>query len=161
MKSCRERHEGHHQWLYSFIGGEAARQAIRSPEITSIVVLSRRKLEDPEALKSAKVKTVIVRTFLNYPDDVMQEIQRAGAAIWRVRLISKSIFTCLLTAHRTLSSINVFNEAYSTEVHHGCSQGLCHKDCTRSFRAKSFALSNLADMTSRKTRIERCGCCPS
>lgn len=65
-----------------FIGGEALRQAIRCPDITTIVVLSRRKLEDPEALNSSKVKTVIVNDFLNYSDDVLNEIKGAEAAIW-------------------------------------------------------------------------------
>jgi len=65
-----------------FIGGETLRQAVRSPDITSIVVLSRRKLEDPEAVKSPKVKTVIINDFLNYSEDVVKEIQGAEAAIW-------------------------------------------------------------------------------
>jgi len=67
-----------------FIGGVALRHAIRSPDITSIVVLSRRKLEDPEAVNSPKVKTVIVEDFLNYSEDVIKEIQGAEAAIWSV-----------------------------------------------------------------------------
>lgn len=113
-----------------FIGGEALRQAIRSPEITSIVVLSRRKLEDPEALKSSKVKTIIVKDFWNYSDDVIQDIQGAEAAIWYVLLL-RLISVLILTMNRALGSINFFNEASYTEAHEGFTMAAAKACVTR------------------------------
>jgi len=65
-----------------FIGGEVLRQCVQSPEITSIIVLSRRKIEDPEVIGNSKVKVIIVNDFLHYSQDVIGELERAEASIW-------------------------------------------------------------------------------
>jgi len=64
-----------------FIGGEVLNQCIARPEITSIVALSRRDLTGTAA-NSPKVKTIIIKDFLNYPDTVLQELKDADICIW-------------------------------------------------------------------------------
>jgi len=65
-----------------FIGGEVLRQCLQSSEITSIIVLSRRKVEDPEVIGNPKVKVIIVDDFLHYSQDVVRELEGAEATIW-------------------------------------------------------------------------------
>ncbi|KAK8039460.1 nucleoside-diphosphate-sugar epimerase [Apiospora rasikravindrae] len=68
-----------------FVGSEVLRQALRMPEITSIVAVARKpvQLEGPEAT-SSKLKSVIVQDYDQYPDDVKKEFAGAGACIWTV-----------------------------------------------------------------------------
>jgi len=65
-----------------FIGGEVLRQCIQFSEITSIIVLSRREVEDPDVIGNPKVKVIIVEDFLHYSQDVIQELEGAEACIW-------------------------------------------------------------------------------
>ncbi|KIW31664.1 uncharacterized protein PV07_03276 [Cladophialophora immunda] len=64
-----------------FIGGEVLNQCLTHPQITSIVVLSRRALPEPAASNS-KVKVVILQDFTNYPDSVLPELRDADFCIW-------------------------------------------------------------------------------
>ncbi|KIX04813.1 uncharacterized protein Z518_05684 [Rhinocladiella mackenziei CBS 650.93] len=64
-----------------FIGGEVLNQCIAHPRIASIVVLSRRELSGPAAA-STKTKIVILKDFLNYPEEVLSELQDADICIW-------------------------------------------------------------------------------
>lgn len=65
-----------------FIGGEVLRQCVQSPEITSIIVLSRRKTKDLEVIGNSKTKVIIVNDFLLYSQDVIREMEGAEASIW-------------------------------------------------------------------------------
>ncbi|KAK8009255.1 hypothetical protein PG991_011806 [Apiospora marii] len=71
-----------------FVGSEVLRQALRMPEITSIVVVARKPVrveEGPDnAAASGKLKSVIVQDYDQYPDDVKKEFAGAGACIWTV-----------------------------------------------------------------------------
>ncbi|OAP61003.1 hypothetical protein AYL99_06007 [Fonsecaea erecta] len=64
-----------------FIGGEIFNQCIDHPQITSIVVLSRRALPEPAASNS-KVKVIVLEDFTSYPDSVLQELKDADFCIW-------------------------------------------------------------------------------
>jgi hypothetical protein len=68
------------------VGTEIIRQALSIPAITSIVGLSRRETTVPDNLRPnadlAKLKSVIVSDFENYPEPVKQELAAADACIW-------------------------------------------------------------------------------
>lgn len=66
-----------------FVGSEVLRQALRMPEITSIVAVARKpvRVEGPDAA-SSKLKSVIVQDYDQYPDDVKKEFAGASACIW-------------------------------------------------------------------------------
>ena len=61
-----------------FIGQEILFQCLSSPQITSIVVLSRRALnvEDP------KLKIVILEDFTDIPEHVMEKLKGCEGVIW-------------------------------------------------------------------------------
>lgn len=64
-----------------FIGTETLQQCLTNPSITSIIALSRRPL--PDSLTGGpKLKVVILKDFLSYPDSVLQDIKGAQACIW-------------------------------------------------------------------------------
>ena len=67
-----------------FVGGQVIRHALRKPEITSIIGLSRKPLESvPEAEDLAtRFKNVIVQDYGVYPEDVKRELAGASACIW-------------------------------------------------------------------------------
>jgi hypothetical protein len=61
-----------------FIGLEALRQCLKSPSITSVVVLSRRGL--PKSVTSnPKLKVIIMNDFTAYSDTVLEELAGAEA----------------------------------------------------------------------------------
>ncbi|MCJ1393973.1 hypothetical protein MMC18_006850 [Xylographa bjoerkii] len=64
-----------------FIGKEVLHQCLNSPHITSIVALTRRELPK-EVASDPKLKTIILKDFTAYPDDVLQELAGAEACIW-------------------------------------------------------------------------------
>lgn len=65
-----------------FLGSEVLDQCCQSDEIDSIVVLSRRPLQ--QAQLHAKVQVVIVGDFTSYSTDVTEAISGASACIWSV-----------------------------------------------------------------------------
>jgi len=69
-----------------FIGQEVLQQCIDNPAITSIIVLSRRSL----SITNPKLMVVILKDFLNYPDNVIQELEGSDACIWLVFFPSDS-----------------------------------------------------------------------
>ena len=64
-----------------FIGGEVLHQCLQNPSITSLVTLSRRNLPNIAA-KNPKLKVVVLKDFMNYSDDVLQDLAGAEACIW-------------------------------------------------------------------------------
>lgn len=64
-----------------FIGSETLRQCLKSPSITSVVVLSRRSLSE-SVTSNPKLKVIIVDDFTAYPDTVLEELAGAEARIW-------------------------------------------------------------------------------
>ncbi|KPM45560.1 hypothetical protein AK830_g941 [Neonectria ditissima] len=67
------------------VGTEIIKQSLRIREITSVVALARRPVEiDQTHPDSSKVKTVVVKDYGEYPDDVKAEFAGADACIWTV-----------------------------------------------------------------------------
>ena len=69
------------------IGGETLRQLLAHPDITSIVVLSRRELPESLTGKDAKVRTVIMKEdkdWTAWSDNTRQAVEGADFAIWSV-----------------------------------------------------------------------------
>lgn len=62
------------------------RHALSHPEIKTVVALGRREISPPENLgpkaDTAKLKTVILKDFENYTEDVKEELSGADAVIW-------------------------------------------------------------------------------
>ncbi|CAM1510689.1 Fc.00g010240.m01.CDS01 [Cosmosporella sp. VM-42] len=69
-----------------FVAREVIRQAIRSREITSIIALSRKPINLDSGSECAKVKTVIVKDYDCYPDEVKKEFAGANGCIWTVAI---------------------------------------------------------------------------
>jgi nucleoside-diphosphate-sugar epimerase len=64
-----------------FIGSEVLAQCLRTPAITSIVVLSRRPL--PETVSAdGKVQVIVMKDFKTYPEAVIKQLEGADACIW-------------------------------------------------------------------------------
>lgn len=61
-----------------FVGGAVLRRCLSDAAITSIVVLSRRELE----VKHEKLHVVIHKDFLNYPPELLTQLEGAEACIW-------------------------------------------------------------------------------
>lgn len=64
-----------------FVGKEVLRQALRSPEITSIVTLGRRAVVVSEEHKS-KIIDIVMEAQEHFSDSVIEQIADADACIW-------------------------------------------------------------------------------
>lgn len=63
------------------IGSEVLSQIIQNTSITSIIILSRRPL--PEiATRDARIKVIVMESFLRYDDEVKKELSGAKAVLW-------------------------------------------------------------------------------
>jgi dihydrodipicolinate reductase len=62
------------------IGKQVLDQALRNPEITSVIALSRRPL--PDLAQHAKVKVLVLENFNAYSDDVVTEMVSSDGCIW-------------------------------------------------------------------------------
>jgi hypothetical protein len=67
-----------------FVGGALVQQCIRDSRITSIIALSRRDLPSELTANCTKLKVLIQKNFLEYPDDVIDELAGAEACLWLV-----------------------------------------------------------------------------
>jgi N-acetyl-gamma-glutamylphosphate reductase len=65
-----------------YVAGELIRQSLRMPEITSLVVLSRRPVTIPDHANAHKVKQVVVQDYDKYSDEAKKEFAGAAACIW-------------------------------------------------------------------------------
>ena len=68
-----------------FIGGEVLAQCLKNPAITFIVVLSRRELS--KEISDPRLKVIIMKSFTQYPDSVLEELAGADACIWYINLV--------------------------------------------------------------------------
>ena len=73
-----------------FIGNEILHQCVNSPDISSIVALSRRELPK-DVTSNAKLEVIILKDFTTYSDDVLKRLAGAEACIWYGRLTFPSI----------------------------------------------------------------------
>lgn len=66
------------------VGTEIIKQSLKIPVITSVIALARRplKIEDEPGVDSSKVKSVVVKDYGEYSDDVKSEFAGADVCIW-------------------------------------------------------------------------------
>lgn len=60
------------------IGSGALQNALSNPQITSIIVLSRRE----PGIQHPKLKTIIKKDFLHYTPEELSQLEGAEACIW-------------------------------------------------------------------------------
>lgn len=65
-----------------FVATELISQALRRPDVTSLVALSRKPVTAPDGEHAAKLKSVVIGDYGEYPDDVKKELAGADACIW-------------------------------------------------------------------------------
>ena len=63
-----------------FAGSEILEQCCQSPDIDSIVVLTRRPLAT--SIREEKVTNIVMKNFTKYSDDTTKAIADADACIW-------------------------------------------------------------------------------
>ncbi|KAF2679277.1 nucleoside-diphosphate-sugar epimeras-like protein [Lentithecium fluviatile CBS 122367] len=77
------------------VGTEVIRQSLLNPRITSLVALTRRPIDiaaiaaeigGDKDVSVAKVKSVMLQDFTNYPEEVKNELADADACIWTLAL---------------------------------------------------------------------------
>ena len=68
------------------LGTEVILQCVKNPKVTSIIALSRRPVPVPEnagdGADTSKLKSIILKDFTKYPDDVKAQLADADACIW-------------------------------------------------------------------------------
>lgn len=65
-----------------FVATELISQALRRPDVTNLVALSRKPVTAPNGENAAKLKSVLISDYGEYPDDVKKELAGANACIW-------------------------------------------------------------------------------
>ncbi|MCJ1328217.1 hypothetical protein MMC10_004893 [Thelotrema lepadinum] len=63
-----------------YIGREVLTQCLNHPSITSVLVLSRRPIED--LAENPKAKVIIVKDFTSYDELTINEVRTADAGLW-------------------------------------------------------------------------------
>ncbi|KAI5865420.1 NAD(P)-binding protein [Durotheca rogersii] len=70
------------------VGREVIRQSLSRKEITSVIALARGPVPVPDGLgagaDSSKLRSIRIKDYGEYPDDVRRELAGAGACIWTV-----------------------------------------------------------------------------
>jgi len=64
------------------VGTEIIKQSLQIPEITPVIALARRPAKIDDSIDSSKLKSVIVKDYGEYPDEVKAEFAGADACIW-------------------------------------------------------------------------------
>ncbi|KAJ5611709.1 hypothetical protein N7528_008814 [Penicillium herquei] len=67
------------------VGSEIIRQSLAIDEITEVIALARHPIQI-ENSSSSKVKSVVVRDYAEYPEDVKAKLAGADACIWTVAI---------------------------------------------------------------------------
>jgi len=98
-----------------FIGTEVLTQAISNPNITSIVVLSRKPLPE-QVTSNSKVNVVIIEDFTSYTPDVLKQLEGADGCVWAIGAKSTNIeVTRKVTVEFTLAAAKAFAKLPRTE----------------------------------------------
>lgn len=66
-----------------FIGSEVFTQCCANPAITSIIALTRRPLS-ANITKDPQVEIIIMKDFITYSKEVIEQLEGADACIWYV-----------------------------------------------------------------------------
>lgn len=63
------------------VGSEIIRQALQNSDVTEVIALARKPvtIDDSSAFK---LKSVVIRDYAEYPDEVKAELAGADACIW-------------------------------------------------------------------------------
>ncbi|KAJ7698515.1 putative nucleoside-diphosphate-sugar epimerase [Mycena olivaceomarginata] len=71
-----------------FVAEELIRQSLRHPDIKSVVALARRPVAAPPGAGAdgSKLKSVVVKDYDDYPEEVRRELAGADACIWTVAI---------------------------------------------------------------------------
>ncbi|KAI0900667.1 NAD(P)-binding protein [Annulohypoxylon nitens] len=73
-----------------FVAKEVIRQSLSISEITSVIALARKPVSAPEKLPEgadvSKLRSVVVKDYDQYPEDVRKEFAGASACIWTVAI---------------------------------------------------------------------------
>ncbi|KAI0010111.1 putative nucleoside-diphosphate-sugar epimerase [Xylariaceae sp. FL0662B] len=73
-----------------FVAKEVIKQSLSRNDITSVVALARKPVPVPEKLEDgadpSKLRSVIVKDYNDYPDEVNKEFAGASACIWTVAI---------------------------------------------------------------------------
>jgi uncharacterized protein YbjT (DUF2867 family) len=64
------------------VGTEIVKQSLQIREITSVIALARRPVKIDDGIDSSKMKSVLVKDYGEYPDEVKAEFAGADACIW-------------------------------------------------------------------------------
>ncbi len=71
-----------------YVGMELVRQSLKRPEITTIIALSRKPVSVPSDVggdsNEARLRSVVIEDYGEYPEDVRKEFKGADACIWYV-----------------------------------------------------------------------------
>ncbi|KAJ7679040.1 hypothetical protein DFH06DRAFT_1315988 [Mycena polygramma] len=69
-----------------YVAQEIIRQSLRMPQVTSVVALARKPVVAPNGEGANKLKSVIIKNYDNYSDEVKKEFAGADACIWTVAI---------------------------------------------------------------------------
>jgi len=73
-----------------FVGSELVRRSISMPAFTTVVALARCTVSSPErpypGSDVSKLKSVVVKDYDEYPEEVVKELANADACIWTVAI---------------------------------------------------------------------------
>jgi len=71
-----------------FVATEVIRQSLYLPKITSVIALARRPIAAPDNLGAgadpSKLRSVSIKEYDEYPDDVKEQFAKADACIWTI-----------------------------------------------------------------------------
>ncbi|KAH8900017.1 hypothetical protein GQ53DRAFT_776769 [Thozetella sp. PMI_491] len=71
-----------------YVGSEVVRQSLQRADITSVVAVARKKVTAPSDAgeNASKLKSVVIKDYAEYPDEVKREFAGANACIWTVAI---------------------------------------------------------------------------
>ncbi|KAJ6507895.1 putative nucleoside-diphosphate-sugar epimerase [Mycena vitilis] len=69
-----------------YVAQEVIRQSLRMSQVTSVVALARKPVVAPEGESASKLKSVIIKDYEHYSDEVKKEFAGADACIWTVAI---------------------------------------------------------------------------
>ncbi|MCJ1462818.1 hypothetical protein MMC07_001421 [Pseudocyphellaria aurata] len=96
-----------------FIGREVLEQCLQNSAITFIVALSRREIP----VNSPKLRVIIIKDFLSYPDSILHDTKDVGACIWSLgrAQMPDNDTARKISIEYTLAAAKAFTPASSTE----------------------------------------------
>ncbi|KAH6656867.1 hypothetical protein BKA67DRAFT_532110 [Truncatella angustata] len=100
-----------------FVGSEVVRQALRSNQISSVIAVARKPVESGAGIDTSKLKSVIIKDYADYPEEVKKEFAGADACIWTVAITPTKSKTYpwdevkRVCQHSTIAGMRAIHEA--------------------------------------------------